>query len=78
MIYVYNVEWYYDYENKMVKSAGVISADSMSEAMAKLDGEIFDNIDSVQLFMLENTDSGCIPFREIEALFKRENLIDED
>ena len=78
MIYVYKVEWYYDYKNKMIKSAGVISADSMSEAVAKLDGEIFDNIESVQLFTFEGSDSNCAPFKEIEALFNRENLVDED
>ena len=74
-IYVYNIKWYYD--DNPIHSAGVVAAPSMKEAVNKLDGDLFENIEEIQLFILETSDYGSISFSDLNELITRKNLVDE-
>lgn len=75
-IYLYSVHWYFDGDG--VTNSGVIAADNMGHAVERLTTELYDNVEWVKLFSLENSDSGYSDLTDIRNVVNEHHLTSEE
>lgn len=77
-VYLYSVKWYFACDDRMITSSGIIAAENMSDATKRLSSEIFEDVEEVHLYALEDSNSGYISLSAIKNMAEEKNLIDED
>lgn len=81
-VYLYSVRWFFDDiyggSGKMMTSSGVVAAEDMPTATKRLTSELFENVEEVHLYTLEESDSGYASLSAIEGVAEEKNLIDEE
>ena len=79
-VYLYSVRWFYDNceGGKMITSSGIVTAENMGDAVHRLTTEIYENIEWIQLYALEGSDSGYADLNDINAVCLEHNLVSEE
>ena len=81
-VFVYSIRWYCDsYDGnggKMITNSGVVTAESMSNAVEKLTTEVYESVEWVKVFAVEMGDCGYADINAINAVVTDERLISEE
>ena len=79
-VYVYSIRWYCDLSDggKMLTNSGIVTAESMSNAVEKLTTEAYENVEWVKIFNVEMGDCGYADINAINAVVMEEGLISEE
>lgn len=79
-VYLYSVRWFYDNceGGKMITSSGIVAAENMGDAVHRLTAEPYENVEWVQLYALEGSDSGYADLNDINALCTEHHLVSEE
>lgn len=79
-VYVYSIRWYCDLSNggEMLTNSGVIAAKNIGDAVYRLTTELYENIEWVKIYTLENSDSGYADLNDINSLCAEHNLTSEE
>ena len=81
-VFVYSIRWYCDCydgnKGRMITNSGVVTAESMSNAVEKLTTEAYENVEWVKIFNVEMGDCGYADINAINAVVTDEGLISEE
>lgn len=75
MLYIYSVRWWYD--GKPTTSSGVVYGTDAANATSRLDGELYEGIEEIHLYCVEDGDCDYIPLSAINEVAKDRKLEDE-
>lgn len=79
-VYLYSVHWFCDYGNggKMITNSGIVAAENMSDAVHRLTTELYESVEWIKLYALDDSDSGYADINDIKAACAEYNLISEE
>lgn len=77
-VYLYSVKWFFVCDDRMITSSGIIAAENMSDATKRLTSEIFEDVEEIHLYTLEDSNSGYASLSAIKNIIEEKNLIDEE
>lgn len=76
MLFVYSLRWWFN--DGFITSSGIIYGEDMADATRRLTTEIYEDIEDIHLFCIEDGDSGYISMKNLNAFLKEHPLEDED
>lgn len=83
-VFVYSIRWYCDCydgnKGRMITNSGVVTAESMSNAVEKLTTEAYEDVgvEWVKVYNVEMGDCGYADINAINAVVMEEGLISEE
>ena len=81
-VFVYSIRWYCDLydgnKGKMITNSGIVTAESMSNAVEKLTTEAYENVEWVKVYCVEMGDNGYADLNDINAVVVAHNLTSDE
>ena len=75
MLFMYSVRWWYNGE--IITSSGIIYGEDMTDATRRLITEIYEDIEDIHLYCIEDGDSGYIPMKVLNTFLEEHPLKDD-